>query len=243
MFVCQNREVSVLSRPITNSRAGTCPHGCPQGACPICNGMGSGMQTKKTEATKPREMSWSECYAEWQKILAKQAEKRPQRDTFSTGNNIFNNNNKILSVISEKIMQFGNNIWNKTPAPIKKVLNGANKMLINPAKNLFKFIFSKEIFQRNFIKETFINIADKLAAIFGEEELIKNKKILNSMKNLPKKLFKLFGLYDVDDEQEEDKVFEEEKRISEIKDTQEAILHIDGKEGIESDENKSIQKS
>ena len=26
----------------SNNRIGTCPHGLPMGACPICNGMGGG---------------------------------------------------------------------------------------------------------------------------------------------------------------------------------------------------------
>ena len=46
-----------------NSRVGTCPHGLPLGACPICNGMGSGGAKKADFSAKPGEMSWSQCAA------------------------------------------------------------------------------------------------------------------------------------------------------------------------------------
>ena len=45
-----------------NSRIGTCPHGLPLGACPICNGMGGGAK-KADFSAKPGEMSWNECAA------------------------------------------------------------------------------------------------------------------------------------------------------------------------------------
>ena len=44
-------------------KAGTCPHGLPLGACPICNGMGGGSVKKADFSAKPGEMSWNECAA------------------------------------------------------------------------------------------------------------------------------------------------------------------------------------
>lgn len=48
---------------INNARVGTCPHGLPLGACPICNGMGGGGMKKADFSAKPGEMSWNECAA------------------------------------------------------------------------------------------------------------------------------------------------------------------------------------
>lgn len=48
----------------TNSaKIGSCPHGLPQGACPICSGMGGTMQRKADFSAKAGEMSWNECAA------------------------------------------------------------------------------------------------------------------------------------------------------------------------------------
>ena len=52
----------------TNNKIGTCPHGLPMGACPICNGMGGGGSVKRDN--KPREMTWNECYAIGQMLKA-----------------------------------------------------------------------------------------------------------------------------------------------------------------------------
>ena len=46
-----------------NTRIGSCPHGLPAGACPICSGMGGGGAKKADFSAKPGEMSWNECAA------------------------------------------------------------------------------------------------------------------------------------------------------------------------------------
>ena len=43
---------ATLPRAANNSRIGTCPHGLPMGACPICNGMGGGGSVKKDNKPK-----------------------------------------------------------------------------------------------------------------------------------------------------------------------------------------------
>ena len=53
-----------LTFSTTKSNTGTCPHGLPIGACPICNGMGGGLKSQKADfSAKPGEMSWNECAA------------------------------------------------------------------------------------------------------------------------------------------------------------------------------------
>ena len=55
--------MSLIAVQSNNSnKIGTCPHGLPQGACPICSGMGGGMK-KADFSAKPGEMSWNECAA------------------------------------------------------------------------------------------------------------------------------------------------------------------------------------
>ena len=63
----------------TTLKAGTCPHGLPLGACPICNGMGGGGGMRKADfSAKPGEMSWNECAAIGA-FLKAQANARAQR--------------------------------------------------------------------------------------------------------------------------------------------------------------------
>lgn len=53
--------MSLTAVKTNNARVGTCPHGLPLGACPICNGMGGGGGMKKADfSAKPGEMSWNE---------------------------------------------------------------------------------------------------------------------------------------------------------------------------------------
>ena len=67
-----------MSLPINNNvntkPPGTCPHGLPVGACPICSGMGGGGAKKADSTAKPGEMSWNECYAIGQMMKAQNSE-------------------------------------------------------------------------------------------------------------------------------------------------------------------------
>ena len=52
------------SSHINNTKIGSCPHGLPVGACPICSGMAGGNSTTKRDI--PRnvgEMTYNECAA------------------------------------------------------------------------------------------------------------------------------------------------------------------------------------
>ena len=225
-----------MSLPIQNSRAGTCPHGCPLGACPICNGMSGGGMTKRNEPAKKREMSWSECYAIWQKMLAKQAEKKQDKDIFQNNQNSLQNqdvstNRNIKTVMNTVSVNLN---FNKTNIKTNKnvflnIKNFAVNVLLKTGNTAIKLA--------KFIKETVVNIMDKLTAIFGEAKNFIEKKILDNLKNLPKKLFKLFGLYEVENEDEDEKRIEEEKRALEQKKIKETFIHSANGEGLEDDEN------
>ena len=46
------------------TKAGTCPHGMPLGACPICNGMAGGNSTTKRDIPRNAgEMTYNQCAA------------------------------------------------------------------------------------------------------------------------------------------------------------------------------------
>ena len=55
--------MSLTAVQTNSARVGTCPHGLPLGACPICIGMGGGGMKKPDVSATPGEMSWNECAA------------------------------------------------------------------------------------------------------------------------------------------------------------------------------------
>ena len=55
---------------IQKTKIGTCPHGLPAGACPICSGMGGGGGSSRKTTKAAGEMSWDECVAVGQMLKA-----------------------------------------------------------------------------------------------------------------------------------------------------------------------------
>ena len=225
-----------MSTPIMSAqtqKAGTCPHGLPLGACPICNGMGGGGATRAHEKPKAGEMSWEQCYAIGQmmkaqklarhqaNVQAEQALQAAQMQKFAQ--NLAAMKNAVLSVI---------------PAPVANVFNGMKNFLMTPvsalggkianmAQNLGARIAD---FAQN-IKEKFVNITDKLAALFGETKAAIEKKISEKFKELKKKAFNLFGIGLVDNEEDEEvKKIEERNRQEEMKKIHPFSLEIKGQE-------------
>ena len=212
-----------MSTPIMSAqtqKAGTCPHGLPLGACPICNGMGGGGgPTRAHEKPKAGEMSWEQCYAIGQmlkarklahhqaNVQAEQALQAAQMQKFAQ--NLAAMKNAVLSVI---------------PAPVQNAFSGVKNFLLTPVsapvtklaaamQNIGTKIAD---FARN-LQEKFTNITDKLAAVFGEAKAAIEKKISEKFKDLKKKVFNLFGLAFVDNEEDEEvKKIEEKESMKEL---------------------------
>ncbi len=59
-----NIPLSSTHKPkIALTSGGTCPHGLPLGACPICSGGRRWRRNSKKAARPAGEMSWDECFA------------------------------------------------------------------------------------------------------------------------------------------------------------------------------------
>lgn len=210
-----NKPLTLINQP----RIGTCPHGLPQGACPICNGMGGGGGASTRKANSQKEMSWSECYAAWQQMdRAKQAARQRQEITsnpplsFSAKLGDFS---LKLANLSEKLANFAQNPQNMpriTSTPLTLMAKVAIPVL-NTIKNLAN-VAQNTI---NFVKEKFINISDKLNAIFGELKNSIENKISEKLKDFKKKFKSIFGIDEPEDIIDEDKQVEEKKRLFELK--------------------------
>lgn len=212
--------MNISRAPINQSKIGTCPHGLPGGACPICAGMGGGGGSAKKADRPAGEWTFDQCYVVWQQMLkAKQAaadqKHRAQiQAQISFANRMEEAAQKIAN-LAQKLKDFVQNS-KSMPATIAKPLELAAKIAI-PVLNILKnipLVAQKVI---NFVQEKLANITDKLNAIFGELKNFTEKKISDKLKDFKKNFKSLFGIVETAETEDEDKKIEEEKRIFELK--------------------------
>lgn len=203
----------------TNSlKAGTCPHGLPLGACPICNGMGGGGGARKADfSAKPGEMSWNECAAIGA-FLKAQANAKAQRaqdaQNFALQMQNFQNTMTNARAKTAELAQF----FNRTmPAIIAKPMNFILNTVIGGAINLIKNLPQTIQTALQTIQQKFADISDKLTAIMGELKAAINKKISETFSELKKKVKSLFSIFKPLDAENEEKQIDETKRTFELR--------------------------
>ena len=186
-----------------NTRVGTCPHGLPLGACPICNGMGSGGAKKADFSAKPGEMSWSQCAAIGAFLKAqKMAQQAREQDAINFAQRAQAFQNALMNT-SQNIANFTAFLTKNTPVIISKpinfvlntVLGGAVRMIANVV-NLVQTVQQK-----------LADISDKLTAIMGELKASIEKKISENFKVLKKKIKRLFMIFQPIEETQNKKTF------------------------------------
>lgn len=206
---------------IQKTKVGTCPHGLPPGACPICSGGGGGGGSKKADKAS-NEMSWDECFAVGQ-ILKAQRLAQQRKDTAIQGQlqvpinfaaKLKNMAQKIAS-LAEKLTTFTQKT-SSLPNILSKPLILAAKIAI-PILNVLKNIPILAQKALNFIQEKLADITDKLNAIFGELKNATEKKISDRLKDFKKKFKSIFGVFEPLDIDDEDKKIEESKRLFDLK--------------------------
>lgn len=201
-----------LSRA-SNNKIGTCPHGLPLGACPICNGMGGGGSVKKDN--KPKEMSWNECYAIGQMLKAQKAARQQTLQMYAA-----QDLQAHLNKIQEQINAIKTMAMNNLPKPIAKAVTFLADAVLMPAvramqslakgmQNLMTTI-NKTI---DNIKQKLTDISDKLNAIIGEAKAAIQKKIDEKFKDIKKKVFNLFGILEAENEEDDEAKKIEETRL------------------------------
>lgn len=201
----------------SNSKIGTCPHGLPLGACPICNGMGGGGSVKKDN--KPREMTWNECYAIGQMLKAQKLARQNTQKMFAA-----QDMNAYLNRLQTQINNLKLAVLNSIlPKPIAKAVALLADAVLMPAVKIAQAVtnaiqnaaaqVSKAM---NHIKQFAADIMDKLTAVFGEAKAAIQKKIDEKFKDIKKKVFNLFGISEAENEEDEEvKRIEEEKKMQE----------------------------
>ena len=221
-----------MSSPIAGARthkAGSCPHGLPHGACPICSGMGGGGGIS-TRGRQPKagELTWEQCYAIGQMMKAQQAAKKQTQELF-----LHQDQAAMLQRLMQNAAAIKTALLNMLPTPVIRALDGIKNLMLTPISQPGqKFVQTIQTTFANLtkfaqtLKEKFINITDKLNALFGEAKNALEKKISEKFKEVKKRIFNLFAIATADnDEDEELKQIEEKSRQMEMKEMHESRLN------------------
>ncbi|MDY6309882.1 MAG: hypothetical protein SPL73_03930 [Cyanobacteriota bacterium] len=204
----------VAAANIGNTKIGTCPHGMPMGACPICNGMAGGNSTTKRDTPRDvGEMTYNECAAIGALLKAqKAAQKRAQanQQTFIQSALQFQKN---MESLHNKILDLAASISKNAPAivaaPINFILNNVIGKLISALANTPNVM-------ANFAQK-FVDIADKLAAVYGEFKAAISKALSNLAGSIKKKLKSIFFIFGAEETDDEDKKVDEAKKAFNLK--------------------------
>lgn len=153
--------MSVGAAHIHQPKIGTCPHGMPMGACPICGGMAGGNSTTKRDT--PRnvgEMTYNQCAAIGAMLKAqKAAQQRAQasQQGFIQSMVQFQKN---LEGIHQRIIDLAANISKSMPAIISAPVNFVLTQVVARIVNIMSTIPNV---MANFAQK-FVDIADKLVS-------------------------------------------------------------------------------
>lgn len=196
------------------SNTGTCPHGLPIGACPICNGMGGGLNKKKADfSAKPGEMSWNECAAIGAFLRAQKLAKQTREQDYLNSLQKSAEFGKKLDLIQNNINKFTAFINKKFPLIISKPINF---LLNNLIQKPFSFIRSIPQNITNFTQKL-ADAASKITSVIGELKNALSKKISDKFNEFTKKIKSLFEIFSPRDTKNDDKKVDEGKKIFNLK--------------------------
>lgn len=202
----------------TTIKAGTCPHGLPLGACPICNGMGGGGGMRKADfSAKPGEMSWNECAAIGA-FLKAQANARAQRQQDAQNYALqIQNFQNTMEAAKGRMAELAAFFKGNMPAIIAKPAVFVLNTIIGGTLNIIKNIPTAITNTFQAIGQKLADISDKLTAMFGEMKAAINKKLSETFNEFKKKIKSLFGIFQPLDADNEEKQIDETKKTFELR--------------------------
>jgi len=208
--------VAVASIATTGVKAGTCPHGLPPGACPICSGMGGGTKVATADfSAKPGEMSWNECAAIGAFLKSLQNARMAKNADFQNQLVAIAQFQSNMAKMSANLQTFIQNMSQSAfTRPIAYIAQNAVLPLVNFIKDLpVKFLQTA-----GNMAQKLADISDKLAAIYGELKAAVDKKISDVSKKIKKKLVSLFEIFNTNNDGSEDETIRDyQKQLNKIK--------------------------
>lgn len=207
---------------VSPMRVGTCPHGNPIGACPICNGMGGGGGKKADFSAKVGEMSYAQCLAIGNMLKAQKQRRLDAKNDFVKMQEQVAIFYKNMNTMLQKIQTILQNVFNKLPDGVKTAIKNIANTVIMPALNFLKNVFNniKNLVNNAFqqLKGMLKEACDRFAGIIDELKNFFEKQIAEKFNEIKTKLFKLFGFANANSEQEHEnqKVSKEEKLLNEL---------------------------
>ena len=200
-----------------NLRVGTCPHGLPLGACPICNGMGSGGAKKADFSAKPGEMSWNECAAIGAFLKAQQnAKLQRQQDAQNFAQNV-QAFQQTMANAHQRLVSLAQFVNNTMPAIIAKPINFVLNTVLANAVNIIKNIPTNIANTIQAFSQKLADISDKLTAMYGELKAAIQKKVSETLNEFKKKVKSLFAIFQPLDADNDDKKINETKKAFELR--------------------------
>ena len=219
----------VLSTQVPNvnkASAGLCPHGLPPGACPICSNMGGGGSTRVGERPqKAGEMSYHQCAMIGNMMRARElADKRHAQNLEQHAENL-KAFEATMSRASANMLEFAKQISsNFLLKPIAFTIQNIAVPIVNFIKNFPQItanIITNIAEKLNTIKEKFVDIMDKLTAVFGEAKAFIEKKISELISVVKSKFEGLFKIFKKHNAEDDDTKIDDDKKIFNLK----TILH------------------
>ena len=199
---------------IHNTKVGSCPHGLPAGACPICSGMAGGNSTTKRDT--PRnvgEMTYNQCAAIGAMLRAQKAARQRAEANQQSFVQALTQFNKNLQNVHQRILELASNIQKAMPAiisaPVNFVLTQVVARIVNVVAGMTNILAN--------VAQKFVDIADKLAAVYGELKAAVSKSLSNLMSNIKKKLKSMFFIFGADETDDDEKKIDETKKAFNLK--------------------------
>lgn len=226
----RKRGIIFLANAIQGSninKAGTCPHGVAPGACPICSGMGGGGGRVGERPQKPGEMSYHECAMIGAMMRAREAQQKMHEQTLLHRAEALRAFEQNLINIAQKMSDIAGKLNNFIlTKPVAVLVNAFVLPIVKAIANLPGIIRSiGEKFAQ--IKEKFIDIQDKLAAVFGEAKAFIEKKISELVSVIKSKTEFFFKVFKRNNTKDDETKIDEDKRIFRLKTFIHKILNRD----------------
>ena len=180
--------------------------------------MGGGGGMKKADfSAKPGEMSWNECAAIGAFLKAQQNAKiAREQDAQNFARQAIAFQNAMMNA-SQKIAVMTSFISNTMPAAIAKPVNFVLNTVVGGALNLIKNMPAAIQNFTQTISQKFADISDKVAAVYGEIKTAIAKKISEPLNEFKKKIKSLFGIFNPENTDNNDKQIDETKKAFKLR--------------------------